>query len=52
MRLMRRLMGGMLFLGLATILASCITINPGAFPRLTVHTARPGQIARMPLLPI
>ena len=35
MRLIRRLMGGMLFLGMATILASCITINPGAFPRLT-----------------
>ena len=41
MQLMRRLMGGMLLLSLATILASCITINPGAIPRLP-STPSPG----------
>ncbi|MFN8470273.1 MAG: hypothetical protein U0X20_32260, partial [Caldilineaceae bacterium] len=34
MRLMRRFIGSMLLLGLATVLASCITINPGAIPQL------------------
>ena len=41
MKLMRRLMGGLLLLSLATILASCITINPGAIPRLP-STPPPG----------
>jgi hypothetical protein len=35
MRLIRRLTVSMLFLSLAAILSSCITINPGAFPRMT-----------------
>ena len=34
MRLMWRFMGSILLFGLATILASCITISPGAIPHL------------------